>query len=205
MVRILVSGFGPWGSMDENPTSLILDRLADEAGAGCLTLALPVATETLGGRVAQALDEYRPEVWIGLGLAFGAAVVAVERLAVNLLDFVEPDIAGARPSARPIVADGPAAYAATVPADDLVARLRLAGIPARVSMTAGTFLCNQLFYQVLHGIAARGWSSRAGFLHVPAHPALVARQAGRTAEAPSMELDRMLAAVRLAMVAARDA
>ncbi len=202
MRTIVVSGFGPWGAIDENPTERVLECLRADADPGVVTLALPVDSAALDRAVGQALETHKPDLWVGLGLAMGAAVVAVERLAVNLRDFAEPDIAGARLRDTAIVEGGPAAYRATWPVRDIVRALHAGGIPARASNSAGAFLCNQLMYAVLHGIATRRLATRAGFLHVPAHPALIARQSGRAAEHPSMALGTMVDAVRIAIAAA---
>lgn len=193
-MTVLVSGFGPWGGFDENPTLLVLDRLAGLPGL--VTLALPVDTARLAGLVTDALERHRPSLRLGLGLAYGSAAVAVERVATNRRDFGEPDAAGAVEHGT-LVPDGPDTLEASVPAEAICDRLRAAGIPARVSESAGGFLCNQLFYTLLH--TSRGGGMRAGFLHVPAHPGLVARQSGQRAEAPSMAVDLVAAAAHLAI------
>lgn len=201
---VLVSGFGPWGGIDENPTALVLDRLKASAGPGLATLLLPVESAAIPAAVGEAFRDHDPILWLGLGLAIGSATIAVERLAANLRDFAEPDAAGVTASG-PVVPGGPAAYPATVPVPAIVAALRGHGIPARASTTAGTFLCNQLMYEVLHAAAASGARTRVGFLHVPAHPALVARQTGRAADHPSMDIAMMTEAVRISIAAATDA
>lgn len=197
MAGIVVSGFGPWGAIDENPTLAVLAllRATPDLAGHLTTLDLPVDSARMTAMIADTLDAVRPALWIGLGLAFGSAVIAVERIAVNVMDFGECDSAGVRHGGEPAVRDGPAAYVATIPVKAVAARLRAAGIPAHVSNTAGTFLCNQMMYTLLHQAAARGGATRAGFLHVPAHPALVARQSGRAAEHPSMDVALMTAAV----------
>jgi pyroglutamyl-peptidase len=201
---IVVSGFGPWAAARENPTLLVLERLGQSrAVAGHLTrIELPVDSAAVGPIVRRALDELRPDLWIGLGLALGSAVIAVERVAANVLDFAGPDIAGVQHDDKPVVAEGPAAYLATVPAKRIVEHLRRAGVPARVSNSASTFLCNQMMYTVLHRAAERHLPVRFGFLHVPAHPALVASLDGPPAEMPSMSLDLMTQAVEIAIATA---
>jgi pyroglutamyl-peptidase len=206
LTRIVVSGFGPWGALPHNPTLAVLERLsADASLPGLVTLPMPVDTRAVDAAVSCALDRHRPALWIGLGLALGAAVVAVERVAVNVRDFVEPDIAGARPSGSPVFAEGPDAYLSTLPLALLRDRLRASGIPARVSDSAGAFLCNQLMYTVLHRVAERGFGTRAGFLHLPADPALVARLDGTAAHHPSMSIGLMAEAVQLAIAASLTA
>lgn len=202
MTAILVSGFGAWGGIDENPTTLVIERLRADPFPGLATRIVPVDSAAVAGVVAEAFRQHDPVLWIGLGLAVGSATVAVERLAANLRDFAEPDVAGVTVLGGPVVPDGPAAYRSTIPVAATVAGLRANGIPARASNTAGTFLCNQLMYEVLHAATARGGGTRVGFLHVPAHPALVARSTGRAAEHPSMSLSTMTAAVRVTIATA---
>ncbi len=197
--RIVVTGFGPWGQARENPSLLVLDRLRENGDlpGDLTTLAFPVETAAVAPGVARALDEIRPDLWVGLGLALGAPVVAVERLAANVLDFAVPDNAGTKAAGEPVVPGAPAAYLATLPVAATVRALRAAGIPARLSNSASTYLCNQLMYTVLHAVATRGLATRAGFLHLPAHPALAAAHPGP--DMPSMGIDLMADAVRVAV------
>lgn len=155
--RVVITGFGPWGQVADNPTLLVLDMLRETPGipGDLTTLPLPVETAAVATVVARVLDEVRPDLWIGLGVALGASVIAVERLAVNVLDFAVPDNAGMQLSGEPVIAGAPAAYLATLPVGATLRALRHAGVPAKISNTASTYLCNQLMYTVLHGIAAR--------------------------------------------------
>jgi pyroglutamyl-peptidase len=196
--RIVVTGFGPWGAHAENPTLEILDRLeAANDIEGDLTLVrLPVISSNIAGITAKTLDEVKPDLWISLGLAAGLAVIAVERIAANVMDFSVPDNAGAQHRGEPIFADGPAAYMATLPVKLITARLRNNGIPAKISNSPSTYLCNQMMYTVLHLIAAKGMKTRAGFIHVPAHPRLAALQKDPLAELPSMSVELMVKAVK---------
>lgn len=203
--RIIVSGFEPFGRASENPTLDVLDQLErrrDFPGA-LTTVRQPVEANRIAAVAERVLDEVVPDLWIGLGLAMGSAVVAIERIAANVLDFSIPDNAGARPLGEPVFADGPAAYLATLPVRAIVADLRRRGIPAKVSNSASTYLCNQLMFTVLHLIEVKALPTRAGFIHVPAHPALAARQDHTAPDMPSMAIDLMteavLAAVRLCL------
>jgi pyroglutamyl-peptidase len=133
---------------------------------------------------------------VHLGLAAGRARVAVERVAVNVMDYDTPDNAGYRARGEPCVAGGPAAYFATLPVAAIVAALVAEGIPAHVSNTAGTYLCNQTMYGTLHQLAQRHHPARAGFVHLPLLPAMVA--AGGL-EQPSMDAGLMVRAVEIAL------
>jgi pyroglutamyl-peptidase len=196
--RIVVTGFGPWGAHSENPTLAILDRLeAANDIEGDLTLVrLPVISSNIAGITAKTLDEVKPDLWISLGLAAGLAVIAVERIAANVMDFSVPDNAGAQHRGGPVFADGPVAYIATLPVRLIAERLCEAGIPAKISNSPSTYLCNQMMYTVLHLIAAKGMKTRAGFIHVPAHPRLAALQKDPLAEMPSMSVELMVEAVK---------
>jgi pyroglutamyl-peptidase len=183
--RIVVTGFEPWGPNAENPTLEILDLLkaADDVEGDLTLLRLPVDSSKIAGITAKILDEVQPDLWISLGLAAGLAVVAVERIAAN----------------------GPAAHMTTLPVELIVSHLRESGIPAKISNSASTYLCNQMMYTVLHLIAKKGMETRAGFIHVPAHPRLAALQQYPLAEMPSMGVELMVQAVRKAIRISLDA
>lgn len=199
--RIVVTGFEPFGSWPENPTLAVLAQLRalDDIAAELTTLELPVDSTRIAALAADALETIRPDVWISLGLAAGLAVIAVERIAANVLDFAIPDNAGLSHQDRPVLESGQAAHFATLPVRAITDALCAEGIPAKLSNSASTYLCNQLMYSVLHHIAEQKLATRAGFLHVPAHPALAALQTGARADMPSMSVDLMTAAVKLAI------
>jgi pyroglutamyl-peptidase len=197
--RIVVTGFEPWGPNAENPTLEILDLLkaVDDVEGDLTLLRLPVDSSKIAGITAKILDEVQPDLWISLGLAAGLAVVAVERIAANVMDFAIPDNAGNHHRGEAVFADGPAAHMATLPVEMIVSHLRESAIPAKISDSASTYLCNQLMYTVLHLIAQKEMKTSAGFIHVPAHPRLAALQP--LAEMPSMSVELMAQAVRKAI------
>src|SRR5439155_16210940 len=199
--RIVVTGFEPWGPNAENPTLEILDLLkaADDVEGDLTLLRLPVDSSKIAGITSKILDEVEPDLWISLGLATGLAVIAVERIAANIMDFAIPDNAGHHHRGEAVFADGPAARMATLPVELIVSRLRESGIPAKVSNSASTYLCNQMMYTLLHLIAKKGMKTRAGFIHVPAHPRLAALQQYPLAEMPSMGVELMAEAVKKAI------
>jgi pyroglutamyl-peptidase len=125
----------------------------------------------------------------------------VEQVAVNLLDFQLPDGSGRQWSGTAVVAGGPPAYFATVPAKAMVAAIRGVGVPARVSHSASTHMCNQSFYVQLHLAAQSGHAWRVGFVHVPNVPAFVA---SRREWGPSLALDAMVAGLRAAIEVALE-
>lgn len=202
--RIVVTGFEPWEHGTENPTLEVLDRLdrSNDVEGELSTVRLPVDSSRLAGIVGETLDRVRPDLWISLGLAPGSSVVAVERIAANVLDFPVPDNAGHQPGGDPVFADGPAAYFATLPVKAITFGLRSSGIPTKISNSASTYGCNQMMYTTLHLIARQGLSTRAGFIHVPASPSLAAKQVYPQVEMPSMCVDLTTRAVQKAIALA---
>jgi pyroglutamyl-peptidase len=182
-MRALVTGFEPFDNDTVNPSSAALVQLPQRIGA------LEVKTQVLPCVFGQALAVLReavvaakPDIVLCVGLAGGRAELSLERVAINVDDARIPDNDGNRPIDTPVIADGPPAYFSGLPIKAAVAELRRAGLPAAVSNSAGTFVCNHIFYGVMH-LAAEG-EFRAGFLHVPYLPEQAARHPG----APSMAL-----------------
>ena len=202
--KIVITGFEPWEHGTENPTLEVLDRLdqSNETEGELSTIRLPVDSSRLAGIVRETLDRVRPDLWISLGLAPGSSVIAVERIAANVLDFPVPDNAGHQPGGDPVFADGPAAYFATLPVKAITFGLRSSGIPAKISNSASTYGCNQMMYTTLHLIARQGLSTRAGFIHIPASPSLAAQQVYPQVEMPSMCVDLTTRAVQKAIALA---
>jgi pyroglutamyl-peptidase len=165
---ILVTGFEPFAGEAINPSWEICERLPREIGGKRVeTCLVPCAFRQAIEVAADAIERHRPALVLSLGQAGGRDRLSVERVAINVDDARIADNAGARPIDEPVAPDGPAAHFATLPVKAMVAAMRRAGVPAEVSNTAGTFVCNHLMYGVLHFIAARGFATRAGFIHVP--------------------------------------
>ena len=198
---VLVTGFEPFGGEDVNPSWEICRRLPAAIGRSRIgTLLVPTVYRRAVDVVALAIEESEPSLVIMLGQAGGRACVSVERVAINVDDARIADNAGAQPVDEPVVPAGPAAYFATVPVKAMVAAIRASDIPAEVSNTAGTFVCNHLMYGVLHFLAASGRKARAGFIHVP----WLERQALTHAGEPAMALATMARAVEAAVAAALE-
>ena len=147
-----------------------------------------------------AVRRHRPDVLIATGLAGGRADISVERVTINVDDARIPDNDGVQLIDAPVVAGGPAAYFSTLPIKAITAAIRAAGVPAQVSQTAGTFLCNHIFYRACHLAATEAPTMRAGFLHLPWLPEQAIEHPG----APSMALGDLLTALRAAIAATRD-
>jgi pyroglutamyl-peptidase len=199
--RIVVTGFEAFAQATENPTLEVLAQLraANDVEGDLTTVQMPVESDKLAALTAAKLDELKPDIWISLGVAPGLSVVAVERIAANVMDFPIPDNVGVQHGGAPVFEAGPAGRLATLPVKAIASELRAAGIPAKVSNSPSTYLCNQMMYTVLHLIAEKSMATRAGFIHVPAHPSFVAKQQYPFVEMPSMSIDLMTAAVKRAI------
>ncbi len=186
---ILVSGYGTWAKADTNPAAEVASRLdpADFTSCNLVTVELPVHSADLMDTIGALLDQHKPDGWIGLGVS-GAAVVQPEMIGINWRDFSVPDEAGEQPTAKPVLADGPPAYNATLPCEDMVAAMRAMGIPSAISYSAGTHLCNQLIYTLAHLTKQRGQNLLSGFGHVPQSPENIAQRKGEAGLAASMDL-----------------
>ena len=202
---ILVTGFEPFDGLGANPSEEVAKALDGRAVAGAVvrSAVLPVDHAAAGPRAARLVDELDPRAIVHLGLAGGRARIALERVALNVMDFDTPDNTGYRACNEPCVPGGPPAYFATLPLAAMLEALVADGVPAYVSNTAGTYLCNQTLYGTLHRLAERGHPARAGFIHLPLLPAMVA--AGGL-EQPSMDAALMVRAVEIVLgVVARAA
>ncbi len=202
---VLLTGFAPFGGEAVNPSWEAVRALDGKRIEGHRVVAVELPTEFGASLPAlrTALRRTNPRVAIAVGLAGGRDGISLERVAINVIDARIPDNAGAQPIDEAVVRAGPAAYFATLPIKAALAALQRQGIPAHVSQTAGTYVCNQVFYALMHA-ARRRRGLRAGFVHVPYLPEQAARHA-----APGMPLDAMTAAletlVRVALTSKRDA
>ena len=150
--------------------------------------------------VATAIEQHLPLLVVCVGQAGGRSKLGVERVAINVDDARMPDNAGTRPVDEAIAANGPPAYFATLPVKAMAAAIRAAGVPAEVSNSAGTYVCNHLMYGVLHYLAASGQRARAGFIHVPYSEEQVLEKG----DTPAMAVGSMVKGVEAAIAAAHD-
>jgi pyroglutamyl-peptidase len=192
MARVLMTGFAPFGGEPVNPSwqavSLLGARRDDIAA-----VELPCEFAASLPALRRAVEEHRPSLVVCVGQAGGRLDVTPERVAINLIDARIPDNAGARPVDVPVVPDGPAAYFTTLPVKACVAAIRAAGVPASVSHTAGTYVCNQVFYGLMHLLSTLP-GVRGGFVHVPYSPEQVAAS-GKAAA--SLGVDRVADALEV--------
>jgi pyroglutamyl-peptidase len=212
MTRALVTGFEPYGGRSRNPAGEIAAALDGSliGGIRLVGRGLPVAFATLEEVIPALLAEVDPAVVISLGLCPGEPVIRLERVAINLADFAIPDNDGAVLVDQPLDARGTAARFATLPLRPIQQALLAAGIPARLSSTAGTYICNKVLYRFLGAIERSGKAVPCGFIHLPYLPEQVAgmiaeMQAERSLERrqpanlPSIGLATMTEAVRIAL------
>jgi len=170
-MKALVTGFEPFGGERVNASLEAVRRLPGRIGAlEIVTAELPTSYARSLPALESALARARPDLVLCVGQAGDRAALCVERVAINLQDARLPDNDGAQPVDTPVVPGGPAAYLASLPARAIVASLHAAEIPAQLSMSAGTFVCNHVFYGLMHRAATRRQAYLGGFLHVPCLP-----------------------------------
>lgn len=176
---ILLCGFDPFGGDTVNPSWEAVRSLHGKRIAGHRVAAVQLPTEFSGSlRVLRtALRETAPAIVLGVGQAGGRAQLSIERVAINLQDARIPDNAGAQPIDEPVIAGAPAAYFSTLPIKAMREALQADGLPAEISNTAGTYVCNHIAYAMLH-LTAKKRGVRAGFIHIPFLPAQAARRHG---------------------------
>ena len=189
MATILVTCFEPFGGEARNASQEAVSRLPETVD-GCRLVrdVLPVCFGTAAARAGQAIDALRPGAVLCVGQAAGRSALTPERVALNLADTARPDNAGCCPVDVPIVPGGPAAYFTTLPVKAMAAVITAAGAPAAVSCSAGTYVCNDLFYRLRHGYP----ELPLGFLHVPALP-------GSGREGPSLPVEVTLRGLAAAL------
>jgi pyroglutamyl-peptidase len=171
-MKALVTGFDPFGGDAINPSYEAVRRLPARVGTlHVVTAELPTSFARATRKLRALIVRERPQIVLCVGLAADRDALNIEQVAVNLCHARIADNDGAQPVARRVIARGPAAYFSTLPVTDIVNALVRAGLRAEMSMSAGTFVCNRVFYGLMHEAArlkrTRG-ALRAGFVHVPA-------------------------------------
>ena len=167
-MTVLVTGFGPFGDQTDNPSALAVQSLAEHwapaDGPRLVVEVLPVSFARAGARVTELIATHRPSLVLGVGVAAGRQRLGLERVAVNLVDARIADVDGHQPVDVPVLPGEPAALFTSLPVKACLHALQDAGLPAELSLTAGTYVCNALMFAAL---AAAPTGTRAGFLHVP--------------------------------------
>lgn len=197
---VLIAGFEPFAGESVNPSAEIARSLDGESIAGhrVIGAVLPVSFTEAPTALAEWLDRCRPALVIALGQAGGRSEISLERIAVNLIDARIADNAGLQPIDKPVLEDGPMAYFSSLPVKAIRAALHDLDIPAALSLSAGSFVCNQVFYWLAHLLATEHPGLRGGFIHVPWLPGQLAAHPGE----PCLPLSTMLHGIRAAIACA---
>ncbi|MBQ8288824.1 MAG: pyroglutamyl-peptidase I [Clostridia bacterium] len=167
-MRIIVTGFAPFGGETVNPSYEAVKLLPDIIeGHQIIKLEMPVSYDVCPALLEWMVAHYRPDAVVCLGQASGRTAITPEYVAINLKHGSIPDNSGVRYADQPVIPDGPAAYFTKLPVRRMVAALQAAGLPGFVSYSAGTFVCNCLSYHLLHMIDTKYPTVKGGFIHVP--------------------------------------
>ncbi|MBR2950840.1 MAG: pyroglutamyl-peptidase I [Lachnospiraceae bacterium] len=201
-MKILVTGFEPFNGGWINPSEQIVHRLKAPEGAILIKEILPVEFGKTTIRLQELFREHQPDIVLSVGQAGGRAEIGVERVAINI-DNVKssnggkllPDNAGDVPVDEPIEADGAAAYFSTLPIWQMVEAMQKKGIPAAISNSAGTYVCNHVMYENLYQAAVNYPGMKAGFIHVPFLPEQIANREDKERLA-AMPLEDMVTALQ---------
>ncbi len=190
MSKILVTGFEPFATSSLNPSDEIVKALI---GDDLVTAILPVVFGQASAQLRELIDLHKPTAVLCLGQAEGRSEMTPERIAINLDDARIADNAGNQPLEQRIMADGPDGHFSTLPIEKMVASMKAAGIPASISLSAGTFVCNHIFYVLQDYL--KDSSVKSGFMHVP----LMDEQRKECPTLPTMPIRQMVAGVEIAL------
>ena len=188
-MKILVTGFDPFGGDTVNPALELIKKLPKEIdGCEIITLEVPTVFHKSIQTIRDAIDKYQPDAVLSIGQAGGRVDLTVERVGINCDDARIPDNEGNSPVDAKIFEDGDDAYLLTLPIKAMVKEIQAAGVPASVSNTAGTFVCNHVAYGVAYLAKKYYPHMKTGFMHIPYLPYQVAEKRGLA----SMSLDTLL-------------
>ncbi len=207
MRKVLVTGFEPFGGERVNPSWQVVSKLQDLhiSGVSLEVRQLPCVFGEAITALNKAIDEVDPLMVICVGQAGGRSDISIERVGINVDDARITDNDGQQPIDQPIVTHGPAAYFSRLPIKALVNGLREAGIPASVSQTAGTFVCNHVMYGLLHRMAQDGNKiEKGGFIHVPYLPEQAALHPGSASMAEKTIQEALELTVAIALHTQQD-
>lgn len=195
-MKILLTGFTPFGNSRLNPSQQLVEALPEKGNNGetLIKAILPVDHLQAPKILLDHFYKSQPDAVLMFGLASGRPKICLERVAINLQDFRVPDNAGVTITDEPIIDGGPAAYFSTLPIRAMYSAMQAEGIPATLSLSAGAYLCNQVFYTLMHEIVRKQLPIRAGFIHLPALPVQAAES---DKDMPSMSLDQEIHAAHI--------
>ena len=196
-MKIIVTGFDPFGGEKINPSIECVKALPDIEGVELIRLELPTVFKESAKRLNEVINDVKPDAVLSVGQAGGRAGITMERIAINVDDARIPDNISQQPIDEAIQLDGEAAYFTTLPIKRIVKAIREAGISAEVSNSAGTFVCNHIMYQALFAATKADKPFKAGFMHIPFIPE-------QTTDKPSLPLEESTKAVQIAIETIRD-
>lgn len=197
-MKILVTGFDPFDKEPINPAIEVVKRLPDQIkGADILKLEVPTVRYESIELIDQTIEKENPDVILSIGQAGGRAEISVERIGINVDDFRIKDNHGNQPIDEVIFKDGQSAYFSSLPIKAMVERIKSANIPASVSNSAGTFVCNHVLYGVAHLIITKYPKKKSGFIHIP----FMNEQVVNKENMPSMDIETMTLAIEKAIEA----
>ena len=197
-MKILVTGFDPFGGEPINPAIESVKKLPDNiAGAEIIKLEIPTVRKKSLEKIEKAINEHNPDIILSIGQAGGRFDISIERVGINLDDFRIPDNEGNQIIDEPIFPDGENSYFVKLPVKAMVQNVQKNNIPASVSYTAGTFVCNHVLYGVLYLIEKKYKGKKSGFIHIPFLPQQVVDKRNM----PSMELNTIVKGLTAAIEA----
>ena len=197
-MKILVTGFDPFGGEPVNPAIESVKLLPDTiAGAEIIKLEIPTVVHKSLAKIDAKIAECDPDVILSIGQAGGRPDITVERIGINCDDCRIPDNEGNQPVDEPVFADGPAAYFSALPIKAMVENIHMAGIPASISNTAGTFICNHVLYGVRYLCEHKYPGKKSGFIHIP----FMTSQCVDKKNMPCMSLDEIVKGLTAAIEA----
>lgn len=197
-MRVLVTGFEPFGGEKINPSMEAVRILPETVGGKqVIPLEVPVVRGKSLEVIMEAVRKWQPERILSVGQAGGRCAVTVERIGINVDDFRIPDNEGNQPADEKIFPEGPDAYLVSLPVRKMVEHIRAAGIPAALSNTAGTYVCNHVLYGVRYLLEQEGRGRKNGFIHIPYLPEQTLDKTGQ----PSMALSDIVKGLTAAIEA----
>ena len=196
-MKIIVTGFDPFGGEKINPSIECVKALPEIEGVELIRLELPTVFKESAKRLNEVINDVKPDAVLSVGQAGGRTGITMERIAINVDDARIPDNISQQPIDETIQTEGEPAYFSTLPIKRIVKAIREAGISAEVSNSAGTFVCNHIMYQSLFAATKAEKPFKAGFMHIPFIPE-------QTTDKPSLPLEESTKALQIAIETIRD-
>ncbi len=200
MNKVLLTGFDPFGEEEINPATEVVKKIAGEKieGYEIKAIEIPTVYKKSVEKVIEKIEEIKPDFVISVGQAGGRTDICLERVAINIDDYRIEDNEGNQPVDEIINKEGKNAYFSNLPIKEMVSDIKESGIPAKVSNSAGTFVCNHVMYGLLHYIEKNGLDIQGGFIHIPFLPSQVVDKKNKA----SMSLDTVKKGLEVAIKSA---